>query len=64
MRALLGLIWNSGVLKRKCWARDGESLCLSSRVVRDIDVRSLGVNVLGNSPAFDGYRSVPVFVHW
>ncbi len=29
--------------------------------MRDIDAR-LGVNVLGKSPAFDGSRSVPVFV--
>jgi hypothetical protein len=32
--------------------------------MRDIDVRSLGLNVLGNSPAFDASRSVSVFVRW
>jgi hypothetical protein len=32
--------------------------------MRDIDVRSLGLNVLGNSLAFDGSRSVSVFVRW
>jgi hypothetical protein len=32
--------------------------------IRDIDVRSLGLNVLGNSPAFDASRSVSVFVRW
>ncbi len=32
--------------------------------MRDIDVRSLGLNVLGNSAAFDASRSVSVFVRW
>jgi hypothetical protein len=32
MRALLGFIWKQCVSKRKCWARDRESLCSSSRV--------------------------------
>jgi hypothetical protein len=32
--------------------------------MRDIDVRSLGVDVLGNSPAFNASRSVSVFVRW
>ncbi len=60
MRVLLGLIWNSGS-RRESVEREIEFM-FEFKGMRDIDVCSLGVNVLGNFPAFDGSCSVPVFV--
>ncbi len=58
----MGLIWSTKrVSKRKRWARDRESCILSSRVCV-ISMLAFGVNVLGNSPAFDCPRSVSVFI--
>jgi hypothetical protein len=60
MRALLGLIWNSGS-RRESVEREIERVYVWVQGYAWFDAR-LGVNVLGNSPAFDGSRSVPVFV--
>jgi hypothetical protein len=63
MRALLGLIGNSGS-RRESVEREIERVMFEFKGMRDIDMRSLGLDVLGNSPAFDASRSVSVFVRW
>jgi hypothetical protein len=63
MRALLGLIGNSGS-RRESVEREIERVMFEFKGMRDIDMRSLGLDVLGNSPALDASRSVSVFVRW
>jgi hypothetical protein len=64
MRAILGLVWSTKRSRREYDEQEIErELCSGSRACV-ISMLVLGVNVLGNSPAFDCSCSVSVFVHW